>query len=36
MEQGEKLNIKFPHFSVNGKGNVINNSYQLVQPALSS
>jgi len=27
MEQGDKLSMKFPHFSVNGKGTVaINNA----------
>ena len=37
MEQGDKLNIKFPHFSVNGKGNVaINNSLQPIPAALLS
>jgi len=26
MELGDKRNTKFPHFSVNDKGNVINNA----------
>jgi hypothetical protein len=26
MEQGDKLNMKSPHFSATEKGNVVNNS----------
>jgi hypothetical protein len=37
MEQGNKLNMKLPYFSVNDKGTVaINNAWQLKQTALSS
>jgi hypothetical protein len=36
MEQGNKLKMKIPYFSVNDKGNVINNEWQPKQTSLSS